>query len=88
MSGSGLAGSVQRPHEQRQIARRGLQEQFLVDILEAPDIEPVHAAAIERMREVAFDLLPALPLQPFAAFSPDAPPVGMDLSALFPFRFL
>ena len=48
-----------------------------MDILETPDIEPVHATGIELMREVAFDLLPALPLQPLAAFSPDAPPVGV-----------
>ena len=48
-----------------------------MDILDAPDIEPVHTTGIELMREVAFDLLPALPLEPFAAFSPDAPPVGV-----------
>jgi hypothetical protein len=35
MGGSWLAGSVQRPHEQRQVVRRGLQEQLLVDILAA-----------------------------------------------------
>src|SRR3954468_24679878 len=46
-----------------------------MDILDAPDVKPVHAAGIELMREVAFDLLTPLSLQPLASLSPDAPPV-------------
>src|SRR5437763_13147967 len=46
-----------------------------MDILKAPDVEPVHAAGIELMREVAFDLLTPLPLHPLASLSSDAPPV-------------
>src|SRR3982751_716808 len=75
MRGLGLACSVHGPQQQRQIACRRLDEQFLVDITNAPDIEPVHATGIELMREVPFDFLSALPLQPLASFSPDAPPV-------------
>lgn len=59
---SGLASSVQGSHEQREIARRRLDEQFLVDIPDASDIEPVHAAGIELMREVAFDSFSSLSL--------------------------
>jgi hypothetical protein len=62
MSGAGLARSVQGPHQQGEITRGGLQEKFLVYVPDTPDIEPVHAAGIELMREVAFDLFPALPL--------------------------
>src|SRR3954451_1490529 len=46
-----------------------------MDILEAPDVKPVHAAGIELMREVPFDLLTTLPLHPLATFSTEAPPV-------------
>ena len=46
-----------------------------MDILDAPDVKPVHAAGIELMREVPFDLLTPLPLHPLASLSPDAPPV-------------
>ena len=62
MGGSGLARAIERPHQQCEIAGGGLDEQFLVDVLDAPDIEPVHAASIELVCEVAFDLLPTLPL--------------------------
>jgi hypothetical protein len=46
-----------------------------MDIIQAPDVKPVHAAGIELMREVTFDLLTPLPLHPFASLSADAPPV-------------
>src|SRR4051794_346184 len=46
-----------------------------MDILDAPDVKPVHAAGIELMCEVPFDLLTPLPLHPLASLSPDAPPV-------------
>jgi len=48
-----------------------------VDIFETPDVEPVHASRIELMREVTFDFLTPLPLQPLASFSPDASPVAI-----------
>src|SRR5271166_5473883 len=71
-------------------------EPFFVDIPNAANIQPVHAAGIELMREVAFDSLPSLGLQPLASCSPDAPPVGVYRFffgwfvfpvALSPFRF-
>src|SRR5262249_48759831 len=46
-----------------------------MNILGAPDVESVHAAGIELMREVAFDSFTALPLHPLASSSPDASPV-------------
>jgi hypothetical protein len=38
VSGSGLARSIHRPHQQRQIARRRLDQQFLVHIPNAPNV--------------------------------------------------
>ena len=38
VSGSGLARSIHRPHQQRQIARRRLDQQFLVHIPDASDV--------------------------------------------------
>src|SRR3954469_1883166 len=75
MSGSGLACSVHGPHQQGEVACRRLHEQFLMHILDATDVESVHAAGIELMREVPFDSLTPLPLHPLASFSPDAPTV-------------
>src|SRR5215467_5476883 len=43
-----------------------------MDILDAPDVKPVHAAGIELMREVPFDLLTPLPLHPLASLAPIA----------------
>src|SRR5262249_48577081 len=77
MSSSGLTRSIHRPHQQRQIARRRLDQQFLVHIPDTPDVEPVHSTRIESMREVPFDLLPPLPLHPLAPLSPNAPPVAI-----------
>ena len=57
MRRSGLARSIEGTQEQRQIARRRLQQQFLVDIPAAPDIQPSHAAGVELMSKVAFDSL-------------------------------
>jgi hypothetical protein len=59
---SRLTGSVQRPQQQCQIARCGLYQQSLVDILPASAIQPIHAAGIEMMREVSLDPLAALRL--------------------------
>src|SRR5437870_2138632 len=75
MCGSALARSIEGSHQQREIARRGLEQQFLVDIPEASHIDAVHPTGIELMREVAFDSLPTLALQPLAAYTPDAPAV-------------
>jgi hypothetical protein len=47
-----------------------------MDILNARHVEPVHAAGVELMREVTFDVLTSLPLHPLASFSSDAPPVA------------
>src|SRR5215471_20583795 len=58
-----------------------------MDILDAPDVKPIHAAGVELMREVPFDLLTPLPLHPLASLSPDAPPVPIHrfLFGLFAF---
>src|SRR5262249_56228483 len=80
MSSSGLTRSIHRPHQQRQIARRRLGQQFLVHIPDAPDGGPVHSTRIELMREVPFDFLPPLPLHPLAPLSPNAPPVAIHRS--------
>jgi hypothetical protein len=77
MGGFGLTSSIDRPHQQREIACRGLDQQFLVDIFQTPHPEPVHASRIELVCEVAFDLFSAPALQPFAVFAPDPPPVGI-----------
>ena len=63
---------------QREIACRSLDQQFLVNIFQTTHPEPVHAARIELVCEVSFELFPAPPLQPFAAFAPDPPPIGID----------
>ena len=80
--GSGLTNSVNGAHQQREIACRSLDQQFLVDIFHTAYPEPVQAAGIELVCEVAFDLFPAPALQPFAAFAPHPPPVGIDRSLL------
>ena len=49
---SGLAGSVESPHQQRQIARRSLNQQLLVNVGETSHVQTVHASGIELMREV------------------------------------
>ena len=67
MSGSGLARSIQRPHQERQIACRRLDEELLVNVLGASYIEPVHSACIKLMREVPFDPFSPLPLQALSA---------------------
>src|SRR6202040_1122397 len=76
-SSSGLDDLVQRPHGICQIAGFGLNEKLLVNVLRSSDIEPLSAAGIELLREVPFDPLSALPLQPLATFSLDAPTVGV-----------
>ena len=69
MGSFGLAGSLKGTHQQREIACRRLDQQFLVNIFPTTHPEPVHAACFELVGEVAFDLFPAPPLQPFAAFT-------------------
>src|SRR6201996_1923698 len=71
----GLTRSIDGAHQQREITCRSLYQQFLVNISDPPPPQPIHTAGVELMREVAFDLFPALPLQPFAVFAPDPPPV-------------
>jgi len=59
MSGSGLARSIEGSHQQREITRRGPGGAgFFVDIPDAANIQPVHAAGIELMREVSLDSFP------------------------------
>src|SRR5215831_1925026 len=77
MSSSGLTRSIHRPHQQRQLARRRLDQLFLVHIPDTLDVEPVHSTRIELMREVPFDFLAPLPLHPLAPLSPNTPPVAI-----------
>ena len=88
MCGPGLARSIRDQQEQRQIARRRLDEQFLVNIPEAPNIQPAHPAGVELMSEVAFDSLAPCALQLPASFATDAPAVGVHrvLLAALPFQ--
>src|SRR5215470_291173 len=58
-----------------------------MDILDSPDVKPVHAARIELMREIPFDLLTPLPLHPLAAISPDPPPVPIHRFLFGPLAF-
>src|SRR5580700_588723 len=78
MSGSGLARSIQGPHQQREITCGRLKEELLMNVLPASDIESVQAAGIELMCEVPFDAFSPLPLKALASFSLNAPPVGVD----------
>ena len=75
MSGSRLAHSMQRPQQQRQVARGTLKQRFLVHILDSTDIQSVHTSGVELMREIPLDPFSALPLQPSAPLAPNAPPV-------------
>src|SRR5450755_2479928 len=62
MSGSGLACSIVEAQQQREVARRGLEQQLFVDIPNTANIQPVHATGIELMREVALDFFSSLGL--------------------------
>ena len=57
-------------------------------VLQAPHIEPVQSAGIKLMREVPFDPLSPLPLQPLAAIALNASPIGVDRCLLRRFAVL
>ena len=78
MSRSGLTGSVQRPHQERQITSRRLQQELLVHVLETPDIKPVQTTRVKLMREVSLDPFPPLPRQVPATIALYAPTVGCN----------
>ena len=78
MSSSGLARAIHRSHQESEIACGGLNQEFLVHVLLASHIEPVQSSGIKLMREVPFDPLSPLPLQPLAAIALNAPPIGVD----------
>src|SRR5450432_1283484 len=67
VSSSGLARAIHRSHQESEIARGSLNQEFLVHVLKASHIEPVQSAGIKLMREVPFDPLSPLPLQALAA---------------------
>ena len=73
----GLACSVQGPHQERQIARRRVNEQFLLNIVPTSHIQPVHASAIELMRKVPFHALAAPCLQPLSPCSSNPPSIAI-----------
>src|SRR5208337_1658892 len=83
MSRSGLTGSVQRPHQERQIASRRLNQELFVHVLETPDIKPVQTTRVKLMREVSLDPLPPLLLQVPATIALYASPVGIHRSLLY-----
>src|SRR6202044_1671077 len=78
MSSSGLARAIHRSHQESEVACGSLNQEFLVHVLQASHIEPVQSAGIKLMREVPFDPLAPLPLQPLAAFSLNTSPIGVD----------
>ena len=69
MGSSGLARAIHRSHQESEIAGGGLNQQFLVHVLQASHIEPVQSAGVKLMREVPFDPLSPLPLQPLSAIA-------------------
>jgi hypothetical protein len=78
MSSSGLARAIPRSHQEREVACGGLNQEFLVHILNASYVQPVQSAGIKLVREVPFDPLSPLPLQPLSAIALNAPPVAVD----------
>src|SRR5437870_2230621 len=62
MSRSGLARAIRRPHQEREIACGGLNQELLVHVLKASHEEPIQSAGVELMREVPLDPLSPLPL--------------------------
>ena len=78
VSSSGLARAIPRSHQESEIACGGVNQEFLVHILQASHIEPVQSSGIELMREVPFDPFSPLLLQPLAAIALNAPPIGID----------
>jgi hypothetical protein len=88
MSSSGLARAIHRSHQESEIACGGLHQQFLVPVLQASHIEPVQSSGSKLMREVPFDPLSPLPLQPLAAVALNAPPIGVDRCLLRRFAAL
>jgi hypothetical protein len=58
----GFASPIQKPQQQRQITRRCLHQQPLVNIFPTSQVQPVHASGIKLMGEVPFDLLASLRL--------------------------
>jgi hypothetical protein len=63
-------------NQQGEIACRRLHQQFLVDVFDASDVEPIHSPGVELMRKVTFDFLAPLPQHPLPSISPRSPRSG------------
>src|SRR5580658_11390384 len=77
MSRSGLARAECRAHQEREVARGGLDQELLVHVLKASHVKTIQSAAVELMCEVPLDPLASLPLQPLATFALNAPPIAV-----------
>lgn len=66
MSRFALARSIQSPHQECQIARGGLNQQFLVRVVAASHVQLVHTSRVELMCKVSLHPFPARGLQSFA----------------------
>ena len=62
----GLARPIPGPQQQRQIARRGLNQQLLVNIFPSSHPQPVHPSGIELMRKISLHPLATPRLQTLA----------------------
>src|SRR5437660_3239207 len=77
MSRLGLARTMPQAHQQCQIARRSLNQKFLVHVLSAAHPQPIHASGVELVREVPLDPLSPLPLQLLAAIALNPPAIAI-----------
>src|ERR1700681_5037378 len=87
MSCSGLARSVKSPHQERQIARRRLNQQFLVHVVAASHVQPVHTSRVKLMRKVPLQPFPASGLQSLSPLSSN-PSTNLQNPRLFFLLFL
>src|SRR2546427_779571 len=78
MSCPGLARTISRAQQEREVARRGLDQALFVHVLQSPYPQPIQSAGVELMREVPLDPLASLPLQSLATSTCDPPPVAVD----------
>src|ERR1700719_4603693 len=77
MSRSGLARSVATPHQERQIARGSLNQQFLLRVVAASHVQPIHASGVKLMGEVPLYPFPTPGLQSLSPRSLNPPPSGI-----------
>jgi len=69
--------AVLRPQQKRQLARRRLHQQLLVNVVEAPDGRPEYRARLELMRDGSLQLLASAPQQTFAQLTRNPHPTNV-----------